>query len=81
MTVPAQERLEMNLLSSGARGLVRVATDDSFVELAELSRARRRIEACLAELPENERERLAAALLEQAIQQALRGATPAGERA
>jgi len=77
--VPAQERLEINLLSSGARGLVRVATDDSFVELAELSRARRRIEACLAKLPESERERVATALLEQAVQEVLRRATPAGE--
>ena len=69
----AESAIESELLCTCAHGLTRIADGCGFVEVAELQRARARIEESLREMPKPQREVLADALFSRAIEWLMSG--------
>ena len=69
----AEHGTEGELLCTCAHGLTRIADGCGFVEVAELKRARARIEDSLRDIPRPQREVLADALFSRAIEWLMSG--------
>jgi hypothetical protein len=68
-----QHATEVELYCACPRGLTRIADGSGFVEVAELQRARARIEESLRDVPVRERELLTDALFSRAIEVLMSG--------
>lgn len=65
-------RADVSVLCASSRGLMRIASGAGDLELAQLQLARRRIEESLQDLPAVERQSIADALIEDAIDLVMR---------
>jgi hypothetical protein len=63
---------DTKLLCASSRGLMRIASGADALELAQLQLARKRIEESLENLPPRERQSMADALFEDAIELLMR---------
>jgi hypothetical protein len=62
----------VSVLCASSRGLMRIASGAGELELAQLQLARKRIEESLKGLPPRERQAIADALIEEAIELVMR---------